>query len=65
VLLYIERWLKAPVEAEDGHGRPAIGNAARRRDLPLLANIFLHHVFDTWMAREFPAARSSVMRTMW
>ena len=21
---------------------------------PLLANIFLHHVFDTWMATEFP-----------
>jgi RNA-directed DNA polymerase len=55
VLLYIERWLKAPVEAEDGtqepreRGTPQGGVAS-----PLLANIFLHHGFDTWMAREFP-----------
>ena len=55
VLLYIERWLKAPVEAQDGtrtprdRGTPQGGVAS-----PLLANIFLHHVFDTWMARVFP-----------
>jgi RNA-directed DNA polymerase len=55
VLLYIERWLKAPVEAEDGSliardkGTPQGGVAS-----PLLANIFLHHVFDTWMGREHP-----------
>lgn len=55
VLLYVERWLKAPVEAEDGtrepreRGTPQGGVAS-----PLLANIFLHHVFDEWMAGEFP-----------
>src|SRR5271154_888849 len=55
MLLYIERWLKAPVEAEDGtllardRGTPQGGVAS-----PLLANIFLHHVFDMWMSREFP-----------
>jgi RNA-directed DNA polymerase len=55
VLLYVERWLKAPVELGDGtrlpreRGTPQGGVAS-----PLLANIFLHHVFDTWMAREFP-----------
>ena len=55
VLLYIERWLKAPAEAEDGtltardRGTPQGGVIS-----PLLANIFLHHVFDTWMSREFP-----------
>jgi RNA-directed DNA polymerase len=55
MLLYIERWLKAPVEAEDGtliardRGTPQGGVIS-----PLLANIFLHHVFDTWMDREFP-----------
>jgi RNA-directed DNA polymerase len=54
-LLYIERWLKAPVEAEDGsiiardRGTPQGGVIS-----PLLANIFLHHVFDEWMRREFP-----------
>lgn len=54
VLLYIERWLKAPVETDDGvqsprdRGTPQGGVAS-----PLLANIFLHHVFDTWMAKMF------------
>lgn len=55
VLLYIERWLKAPAETDDGvrtlrdRGTPQGGVAS-----PLLANIFLHHVFDCWMAKEFP-----------
>ena len=67
VLLYIERWLKAPVEAEDGSrlardkGTPQGGVIS-----PLLANIFLHHVFDQWMSRgRTPAARSSGMRMTW
>jgi RNA-directed DNA polymerase len=55
VLLYIERWLKAPVEAEDGsllardRGTPQGGVIS-----PLLANIFLHHVFDQWIGRAHP-----------
>jgi RNA-directed DNA polymerase len=55
MLLYIERWLKAAVEAEDGtliardRGTPQGGVAS-----PLLANIFLHHVFDMWISREYP-----------
>jgi len=57
MLLYIERWLKAPVEEEDGsiqareRGTPQGGVIS-----PLLANIFLHHVFDQWMRREFPGS---------
>ena len=55
VLLYIERWLKAPAEDENGKliarekGTPQGGVIS-----PLLANILLHHVFDEWMAREHP-----------
>src|ERR1035437_4664760 len=55
MLLYIERWLKAPAEMDDGtlvprdKGTPQGGVAS-----PLLANIFLHHVFDMWMAGTFP-----------
>jgi RNA-directed DNA polymerase len=55
VLLYIERWLKAPAEIEDGtllardRGTPQGGVIS-----PLLANIFLHHVFDRWISREYP-----------
>jgi RNA-directed DNA polymerase len=55
VLLYIERWLKAPAQAQDGtpivrdRGTPQGGVIS-----PLLANIFLHHVFDEWISREYP-----------
>jgi RNA-directed DNA polymerase len=55
MLLYIERWLKAPAQDEDGKliarekGTPQGGVIS-----PLLANIFLHHVFDEWMSREHP-----------
>ena len=54
VLLYVERWLKAPLQLEDGsvverdRGTPQ-GSAIS----PLLANMFLHYAFDAWMAREY------------
>ena len=55
VLLYIERWLKAPVQLEDGSvvlrtsGTPQGGVVS-----PVLANLFLHYAFDMWMKRTYP-----------
>ncbi|MGH8402034.1 MAG: group II intron reverse transcriptase/maturase [Gammaproteobacteria bacterium] len=55
ILLYVERWLKAPLQREDGtlvareQGSPQ-GSAIS----PLLANLFMHYAFDAWMKREFP-----------
>lgn len=54
MLLYIERWLKAPVQHPDGHieernaGVPQGGVIS-----PLLANLYLHYAFDAWMKREY------------
>ena len=55
VLLYVERWLKASMQLEDGSleerkaGTPQGGVIS-----PVLANIFLHLAFDTWMAECYP-----------
>lgn len=55
MLLYIERWLTAPVKLPDGtlqertKGTPQGGVVS-----PLLANLFLHYTFDAWMQRTYP-----------
>ena len=55
VVLYIERWLKAPAQEEEGRlvprekGTPQGGVAS-----PLLANLFLHYAFDVWMRKHYP-----------
>ncbi len=54
-VLYIERWLAAPMRMEDGAqvertcGTPQGGVVS-----PVLANLFLHYAFDLWMARRHP-----------
>lgn len=55
ILLYVRRWLEAKGKTKDGKG------IARNKGIPqggvispLLANIFLHHVFDKWMKEQFP-----------
>jgi RNA-directed DNA polymerase len=56
VLLYVRRWLAAPLQRPDGtleerdRGTPQ-GSAVS----PVLANLFMHYAFDTWLEREFPA----------
>ncbi len=55
VVLYIERWLKAPVQLEDGTFRPRTAGTPQGGVIsPLLANLFLHYAFDRWMDREHP-----------
>jgi group II intron reverse transcriptase/maturase len=55
VLLYIERWLKVPVQMEDGSVVPRQAGTPQGGVIsPLLANLFLHYAFDMWMARNYP-----------
>ena len=54
VVLYVKRWLAAPLALPDGslqqrdRGTPQ-GSAVS----PVLANLFLHYGFDMWMVREY------------
>ena len=55
VMLYVERWLKAPVQREDGCREPRDAGTPQGSVVsPILANLFLHYAFDTWMARTYP-----------
>lgn len=55
VQLYVERWLKAGIIEQDGKAtRTVLGTPQGGVISPLLANIFLHVVFDGWMAKEHP-----------
>jgi group II intron reverse transcriptase/maturase len=56
VLLYVERWLTAPMLMPDGAMVTRVKGTAQGGPIsPLIANIFLHYGFDTWLSREYPA----------
>jgi group II intron reverse transcriptase/maturase len=50
ILIYCERWLKASIQTEDGKERERLEGSPQGGVIsPLLSNIFLHEVFDSWM----------------
>ena len=51
IMLYVERWLKAGVLTEAGELKPTLQGTPQGGVIsPLLANLFLHVVFDKWMS---------------
>lgn len=56
VLLYVKRWLEAPVLESSGHLRVKEGSGTPQGGVisPLLANLFLHYVLDQWLSTYHP-----------
>ena len=59
VLMYIKRWLEAPIQLKDGSlvypegkGTPQGGVIS-----PLLSNLFLHYCIDKWLGIHFPSVK--------
>ena len=57
VLLYIERWLKAPMEVEGQRVAREQGTPQGGVVSPLLANLFLHYALDVWLRRHLRSVR--------
>jgi RNA-directed DNA polymerase len=56
ILLYIERWLKVPYETVKGERIERTMGVAQGSVIgPVLANLFMHYVFDKWMQIHHPA----------
>jgi RNA-directed DNA polymerase len=55
VILYIERWLKAPFQMKDGSKRERTSGTPQGGVIsPVLANLFMHYTFDKWMTKMHP-----------
>jgi group II intron reverse transcriptase/maturase len=55
IITYCKRWLKAPIQQKDGTLIPNEETGTPQGGVisPVLANIFLHVVFDKWIERKF------------
>jgi len=54
ILLYVARWLTAPMKMNGQEITRDTGTPQGGVISPLLANLFLHYAFDAWVKREMP-----------
>jgi RNA-directed DNA polymerase len=58
ILLYVERWLRAPVQHTDGRLEERTKGSPQGSVIsPLLSNLFMHYAFDEWLRRNFPGVQ--------
>ena len=56
IRLYVERWLRAPVQHEDGRQEERTKGSPQGSVIsPLLSNLFMHYAFDEWLRRNHPS----------
>jgi RNA-directed DNA polymerase len=56
VLMYVERWLKMPVQKRDGRVEQKQGKGTPQGGVisPILANLYLHFTMDVWLSKHYP-----------
>ena len=55
VVLYVRRWLAAPLQTPDGSVHPRHRGTPQGSSVsPVVANLFPHYAFDAWMTRQHP-----------
>lgn len=56
VMMYIQRWLEAPIQTKDGEVRYREGKGTPQGGVisPLLSNLYLHYAMDYWLKKHYP-----------
>jgi RNA-directed DNA polymerase len=56
VRMYVERWLKMPIQKKDGTIDSKQGRGTPQGGVisPILANLYLHFTLDVWLTRHYP-----------
>ncbi len=59
VLMYVERWLKMPIQKKDGTIEQKQGRGTPQGGVisPILANLYLHFAMDKWLTKHYPQIR--------
>lgn len=59
VLMYIKRWLEAPVQLEDGTIKVSTGKGTPQGGVisPLLSNLYMHYCVDKWLDKHHPSVK--------